>query len=140
MQNLVKEFIENKLNTSIVLEKPKDLSFGHYATPVAFSLAKELKKSPMAIADELVLSLSNSDMFEKVEAATGAYFAGRCQAYTTDASGLASVRAKEAKDPATHLILPDLISKEPLGPMVRRGDDEWLAINKWVLAGLIEAE
>ena len=79
-------------------------------------------------------------VFEKVEAATGAYFAGRCQAYTTDASGLASVRAKEAKDPATHLILPDLISKEPLGPMVRRGDDEWLAINKWVLAGLIEAE
>jgi general L-amino acid transport system substrate-binding protein len=79
-------------------------------------------------------------VFEKVEAATGAYFAGRCQAYTTDASGLASVRAKEAKDPAAHLILPDLISKEPLGPMVRRGDDEWLAINKWVLAGLIEAE
>ena len=79
-------------------------------------------------------------VFEKVEAATGAYFAGRCQAYTTDASGLASVRAKEAKDPAAHVILPDLISKEPLGPMVRRGDDEWLAINKWVLAGLIEAE
>jgi general L-amino acid transport system substrate-binding protein len=50
------------------------------------------------------------------------------------------VRAKEAKDPAAHSILPDLISKEPLGPMVRRGDDEWLAINKWVLAGLIEAE
>lgn len=79
-------------------------------------------------------------VFEKVEAATGAYFSGRCQAYTTDASGLASVRAKEAKDPAAHLILPDLISKEPLGPMVRRGDDEWFAINKWVLAGLVEAE
>jgi general L-amino acid transport system substrate-binding protein len=79
-------------------------------------------------------------VFEKVEAATGAYFAGRCQAYTTDTSGLASVRAKEAKDPAAHVILPDLVSKEPLGPMVRRGDDEWLAINKWVLAGLIEAE
>ena len=79
-------------------------------------------------------------VFEKVEAATGAYFSGRCQAYTTDASGLASVRAKEAKNPAAHLVLPDLISKEPLGPMVRRGDDEWFAINKWVLAGLIEAE
>ncbi len=79
-------------------------------------------------------------VFEKVEAATGAYFSGRCQAYTTDASGLASVRAKEAKDPTAHMILPDLISKEPLGPMVRRGDDEWFAINKWVLNGLIEAE
>ena len=79
-------------------------------------------------------------VFEKVEAATGAYFAGRCIAYTTDASGLASVRNKEAKDPAEHLILPELISKEPLGPMVRRGDDEWFAITKWVIYGLIEAE
>jgi general L-amino acid transport system substrate-binding protein len=79
-------------------------------------------------------------VFEKLEASTGAYFSGRCQAYTTDASGLASIRAKEAKDPAAHVILPDLISKEPLGPMVRRGDDEWFAITKWVLNGLIEAE
>lgn len=79
-------------------------------------------------------------VFEKVEAATGAYFAGRCQAYTTDASGLASVRNKEAKNPAEHLILPELISKEPLGPSVRRGDDEFYAIAKWVIFALIEAE
>jgi general L-amino acid transport system substrate-binding protein len=79
-------------------------------------------------------------VFEKVEAATGAYFSGRCQAYTTDASGLASVRNKEAKNPADHVILPELISKEPLGPAVRRGDDEWFAIVKWVVYGLIEAE
>jgi general L-amino acid transport system substrate-binding protein len=79
-------------------------------------------------------------VFEKLEASTGAYFSGRCQAYTTDASGLASIRAKEAKDPAAHVILPDLISKEPLGPMVRRGDDEFFAISKWVLNGLVEAE
>jgi general L-amino acid transport system substrate-binding protein len=79
-------------------------------------------------------------VFEKVEAATGAYFSGRCQAYTTDASGLASVRNKEAKNPADHLILPELISKEPLGPSVRRGDDDWFGIVKWVVFGLIEAE
>ena len=79
-------------------------------------------------------------VFEKVEAATGAYFSGRCVAYTTDASGLASVRNKEAKNPADHIILPELISKEPLGPMVRRGDDEWFAIVKWVIYGLLEAE
>jgi general L-amino acid transport system substrate-binding protein len=79
-------------------------------------------------------------VFEKVEAATGAYFAGRCQAYTTDASGLASVRNREARNPADHLILPELISKEPLAPVVRRGDDEWFAIVKWVIFGLIEAE
>ena len=79
-------------------------------------------------------------VFEKVEAATGAYFAGRCQAYTTDASGLASVRNKEAKNPDDHLILPELISKEPLGPAVRRGDDEFFAIAKWVVFALVEAE
>ena len=79
-------------------------------------------------------------VFEKVEAATGAYFAGRCIGYTTDASGLASVRNKEAKNPADHVILPDLISKEPLGPAVRRGDDEFFAIAKWVQFALIEAE
>jgi general L-amino acid transport system substrate-binding protein len=79
-------------------------------------------------------------VFEKEEAATAAYFAGRCISYTTDASGLASIRNKVATNPADHVILPDLVSKEPLGPMVRRGDDEWTAIVKWVIYGLIEAE
>ena len=79
-------------------------------------------------------------VFEKLEAVEGAYFSGRCIAYTTDASGLASVRNKSAKNPADHVILPEIISKEPLGPLVRRGDDEWFAIVKWVVYGLIEAE
>ncbi len=79
-------------------------------------------------------------VFEKLEAANGAYFSGRCQAYTTDASGLASIRNKEAKVPADHLILPELISKEPLGPAVRRGDDEFFAIAKWVVYAMVEAE
>ena len=79
-------------------------------------------------------------VFEKIEAATGAYFSGRCAAFTTDASGLASIRNKEAKEPKDHVILPELISKEPLGPAVRRGDDEFFAIAKWVLFGLLEAE
>ena len=79
-------------------------------------------------------------VFEKFEAANAAYFSGRCKAYTTDASGLASIRTKEAKNPKDHVILPELISKEPLGPMVRRGDDEWLAIVNWTVYGLVEAE
>jgi general L-amino acid transport system substrate-binding protein len=79
-------------------------------------------------------------VFEKLEATNAAYFAGRCIAYTTDASGLASIRNKEAKTPADHIILPELISKEPLGPSVRRGDDEFFAIAKWVVYALIEAE
>jgi general L-amino acid transport system substrate-binding protein len=79
-------------------------------------------------------------VFEKQEAATGAYFSGRCVAFTTDASGLASIRNKDAKDPKEHIILPELISKEPLAPAVRRGDDEFEAISKWVIYGLLEAE
>jgi general L-amino acid transport system substrate-binding protein len=79
-------------------------------------------------------------VFEQFEAANTAYFSGRCQAYTTDASALASVRSKAAKNPADHVVLPELISKEPLGPAVRRGDDEFFAIARWVLFGLMEAE
>ena len=79
-------------------------------------------------------------VFDTQEATNKAYFAGRCQAYTTDASGLASVRNKEASNPEDHVILPELISKEPLGPSVRRGDDEFFAIVKWVVFALIEAE
>lgn len=79
-------------------------------------------------------------VFEQFEAANSAYFSGRCLGYTTDASGLASIRSKDAKDPKDHLILPELISKEPLGPLVRRGDDEWFTIVKWVIYGTFEAE
>jgi general L-amino acid transport system substrate-binding protein len=79
-------------------------------------------------------------VFEGFEAAFKAFFAGRCQAYTTDVSGLAGLRNKEAKNPDDYVILPEVISKEPLGPLVRRGDDEWFAIVKWVIFALIEAE
>jgi general L-amino acid transport system substrate-binding protein len=79
-------------------------------------------------------------VFEGFEAAFKAFFAGRCQAYTTDVSGLAGLRNKEAKNPDDYVILPEIISKEPLGPLVRRGDDEWFAIVKWVVFALIEAE
>ena len=97
----------------------------------------EKNLSDFARANKLTLK---PIVFEKYEAATGAYFSGRCQAYTTDASGLASTRASLAKNPDDHVILPELISKEPLGPSVRRGDDEWFSIVKWVVFGLIEAE
>ena len=79
-------------------------------------------------------------VFEGLEASVKAFFSGRCQAYTTDASGLASIRNKEASNPEDYVILPELISKEPLAPAVRRGDDEWFAIAKWVIFALIEAE
>ncbi|GAB4058926.1 amino acid ABC transporter substrate-binding protein [Uliginosibacterium sediminicola] len=79
-------------------------------------------------------------VFEGFEAAFKAFFSGRCQAYTTDISGLAGLRNKEAQNPDDYVILPEVISKEPLGPVVRRGDDDWFAIVKWVAFALIEAE
>jgi general L-amino acid transport system substrate-binding protein len=69
-----------------------------------------------------------------------AYFSGRCDVYTTDVSGLVSVRASRAQKPDDHLILPEIISKEPLGPAVRHGDDRWFDIVKWSLFAMIEAE
>jgi general L-amino acid transport system substrate-binding protein len=68
-----------------------------------------------------------------------AFFAGRCDVYTTDRSGLAATRLKAPK-PDDYVVLPEAISKEPLGPMVRRGDWEYFTIVRWVLNGLIEAE
>lgn len=68
------------------------------------------------------------------------FFSGRCQVYTTDKSGLAAIIANDAPNPDDYIILPETISKEPLGPVVRRGDDEWFAIAKWVLFAAIQAE
>jgi general L-amino acid transport system substrate-binding protein len=79
-------------------------------------------------------------VIEKLEEVLAAYFAGRCDAYTTDQSGLVALRASRAPNPAEHVILPELISKEPLGPAVRHGDDRWFDIVKWSLFAMIEAE
>ena len=67
------------------------------------------------------------------------YLAGACDAYTTDASGLAATRAIFA-DPENHIILPEIISKEPLGPLVRQGDDQWADVARWTLNALVAAE
>ncbi len=67
------------------------------------------------------------------------YLAGRCDVYTTDRSGLAATRAS-LDDPENHMVLPEVISKEPLGPLVRHGDDQWGDIVRWVLNVLIIAE
>jgi general L-amino acid transport system substrate-binding protein len=68
-----------------------------------------------------------------------AYEAGRCDVYTTDASGLYGYRLKFA-NPDDHIVLPEVISKEPLGPSVRQGDDQWFTLVKWVLFALLNAE
>jgi general L-amino acid transport system substrate-binding protein len=78
-------------------------------------------------------------VFEKADEVVAAYDAGRCDVYTTDQSGLAAQRLK-LKEPDAHMVLPEVISKEPLGPVVRHGDDNWLDIVKWTLYAQLEAE
>ena len=79
-------------------------------------------------------------LIERPDEFVGAYSAGRCDALTQDASQLASYRATALQNPSDHVLLPERISKEPLGPMVRHGDDQWFDIVKWVLMGMVEAE
>ncbi len=78
-------------------------------------------------------------VFEKADEVVAAYDAGRCDVYTTDQSGLAAQRLKLA-EPDAHMVLPEVISKEPLGPVVRHGDDQWLDVVKWTLYAMLEAE
>jgi len=77
--------------------------------------------------------------FEKADEVVAAYDAGRCDTYTTDKSGLAAQRTK-MKNPDEHIVLPETISKEPLGPVVRQGDSVWEDIVRWSLNVMIEAE
>ena len=77
--------------------------------------------------------------FEKADEVVAAYDAGRCDVYTTDRSGLAAQRTKLTA-PDSHMVLPEIISKEPLGPVVRQGDDNWFNIVRWSLNAMINAE
>ena len=76
---------------------------------------------------------------ETNEEARKAYVAERCDVYTTDASGLAATKTTFA-DADAHMVFPEIISKEPLGPLVRQGDDQWADIARWTLNVLINAE
>ena len=78
-------------------------------------------------------------VFATSDEALKAYDSGRCDAYTTDASGLYSERLRTV-NPDEHMVLPEIISKEPLGPAVRKGDDQWYDIVRWTHFAMINAE
>ncbi len=115
------------------------------------SSAKELDGATVCIQTGTTTELNLADFFKSNNIsytpvtvaddseAQRQYEAGACDAFTTDASGLASTRAAMA-DPAAHIILPEIISKEPLGPVVRHGDDNWGDIVRWVYFSLLVAE
>lgn len=79
-------------------------------------------------------------VLEQFNEVVNAFAAGRCDVFTTDASGLASIRISKLENPDDYLVLPEIISKEPLGPFVRQGDDAWLNVVKWSLQAMIGAE
>ncbi len=115
------------------------------------SSAKELDGATVCIQTGTTTELNLADFFrtnnisyEPVPIETNAegqqqYLAGACDSYTTDASGLAATRAA-FEDPSAHVILPEIISKEPLGPLVRHGDNAWGDVVRWTLNALIAAE
>jgi len=83
--------------------------------------------------------LKQPPTFENADQARQAYDEGRCDAYTTDASGLASERT-QLKNPGDNIILPEIISKEPLGPVVRHGDNNWGDVVRWSYYTMLIAE
>ena len=115
------------------------------------SSAKDLDGASVCIQTGTTTELNLADYFhsngmkyeavtiETNEEARQNYLAGRCDVYTTDASGLASTRSTFT-DPENHVLLPEIISKEPLGPATRHGDDQWSDIITWVLNATITAE
>ncbi|CAO3355078.1 transporter substrate-binding domain-containing protein [Azospirillum melinis] len=114
--------------------------------------AKELNGATVCVQSGTTTELNLADYFrannmtynpvviESNDEVNAAYFAGRCDVLTTDVSGLAGTRAGVAPVPDDHVILPEVISKEPLAPAVRHGDDQWFDIVKWTIFATIQAE
>ena len=115
------------------------------------SSARDLNGYAVCVQADTAALLNLADYFRKNqmeyeavpvksnEEAQNRYLAGECNVYTTDASGLAAIRAT-FEDPKEHIILPEIISKEPLGLVVRLGDNEWKQVVRWTLNALIAAE
>ena len=118
MKKKVIKAINEVLKREFVLEKPKDLSFGHYATPIAFSLAKELKKSPMIIADELCHKFKNSTIFKEVTSLKGYINFKLSEEFLNQyATKAISDEDNFAKGDKKGSILLEYVSANPTGPL-----------------------
>ncbi len=118
----------------------------------AVTSAKQLDGATVCVQPGTTTELNLADYFrsnhmtvkplviEKLDEVENAFFSGRCDSYTSDRSGLAATRASKAPNPDDYIILPEVISKEPLAPAVRQGDDEWFNIVKWSVFAMIDAE
>jgi general L-amino acid transport system substrate-binding protein len=151
-------------NTSATLQR--DAELGLNFAPVVFydgqgfmvpkklnvKSAKELNGATICVQPGTTTELNLADYFrannmqfkplviEKLDEVVSAYLSGRCDVITTDRSGLAGIRTGRTPNPDEQVILPETISKEPLAPAVRQGDDQWADIVRWVVYALMEAE
>lgn len=118
MKQRVNALLRDKFNSDVILEKPKDRSFGHFATPIAFSLAKELRKSPMVIAEEIAGSFADESMFSAVESVQG-YINFRLSEQFLDeyASWALSHGNEFGSNDKKGSILLEFVSANPTGPL-----------------------
>jgi len=122
------------------------------AKKLSVASARQLNGATICVLPGTTTELNLADYFrantmqfrpvviERSEELSAAFFSGRCDVLTSDASQLASIRAAQASNPADYIILPEIISKEPLGPVVAHGDDQWGDVVRWSLMAMIEAE
>ena len=122
------------------------------AKKLGVSSAKELNGATICVQAGTTTELNLADYFrthqmsfkplviETLDQTENAFYSGRCDAFTADRSGLAGSRAGRTANPDEYVILPEVISKEPLAPAVRQGDDEWFEIVRWTVYALIDAE
>jgi arginyl-tRNA synthetase len=118
LKQRVGSLLRERFDRDVVLEKPKDRNFGHFSTPIAFSLAKELRKSPMVIAQELSASFGEADIFSAVESVQG-YINFRLSETFLDeyASWILANPDQFGKDEKNQKILLEFVSANPTGPL-----------------------
>ena len=119
MHNIVKETIKNQIAKDVVLEKPKDRSLGHFATPVAFSMAKELRQNPMQIAQDIASKFQDCDIFDDVQAVKGFVNFKLSQQFLEDKINIAlNLKEDFAKGcNKEEKILLEYVSANPTGPL-----------------------
>ena len=118
MKQRVSALLREKFGREVVLEKPKDRSFGHFATPIAFSLAKELRQSPMKIAEELASSFDNHEIFTSVESVKGYLNFRLSENFLSEYAGWALDNQDEfGKQEKSEKILLEFVSANPTGPL-----------------------
>ena len=118
MKQRVSALLREKLGREVVLEKPRDRSFGHFATPIAFSLAKELRKSPMIIAEELASSFDGSEEFSSVESVKGYLNFRLSENFLSEYGTWALDNSTEfATQEKNEKILLEFVSANPTGPL-----------------------